>query len=163
LTSRARLASSGTKPASAGYSRQLFDILILILAPKRKASVRSRWLAVLCFAAACGGGDSVTGGTTGGIGGGGGNNGGNQPTATTSVTMSGLQFRPSAISVSPGATVTWTNQDNTLHNVTFSNMSIVSIGSFSTGAKSTVMPSATGTYAYQCTIHPGMNGTVTVQ
>jgi plastocyanin len=91
------------------------------------------------------------------------NNGGNPPTATTSVTMTGLQFAPAAILVSKGATVTWTNQDNTAHNVTFSNTSIVSIGDFSSGAKTSVMPSAAGTYSYRCTIHPGMNGTVTVQ
>jgi plastocyanin len=126
--------------------------------------VRSRWLAVLVVAAACGGGDSVTGGTTGGTNGGiGGPGGGNQAVATTSVSMSGLQFNPPAILVGPSATVTWTNQDNTAHNVTFSSASITSIGDFSSGTKSTTMPAAPGTYSYRCTIHPGMNGTVTVQ
>jgi plastocyanin len=111
-------------------------------------------------AAACGGSDSVTGGTTGGNPGGVTNSG---PTATTSVNMSGLQFKPSAILVSKGATVTCTNQDNLAHNVTFSDQSIASIGDFSSGSKSSVMPSAAGTFSYRCTIHPGMNGTVTVQ
>lgn len=77
--------------------------------------------------------------------------------------MSGLQFKPSAILVSKGATVTWTNQDNLAHNVTFTDQSIASIGDFSSGSKSTVMPSTTGTFSYRCTIHPGMSGTVTVQ
>ena len=124
-----------------------------------------RWLAVLCAtcvaAAACGGSDSVTGNNPGGITGG--TNAGSQPTVTTSVTMSGLQFKPSAIQVSKSATVTWTNQDNTAHNVTFSDMSVVSIGDFTSGSKSTVMPSTPGTFSYRCTIHPGMNGTITVQ
>jgi plastocyanin len=128
----------------------------------RNVSVHMRWLLALCVAAAaCGGSDTIAG-TTGGN-----NNpgtGGNpQPTATTSVSMNGLQFRPAAILVSKGATVTWTNQDNTAHNVTFSDNSVVSIGDFSTGTKSTVMPSTAGTFSYRCTIHPGMNGTVTVQ
>lgn len=140
----------------------MFDILTLARTHNRKASVRNSWLAVLCLAAACGGADSVAGGTTGGIGGGG-SSGGSQPTATTSVTMSGLQFKPSAIVVSPSASVTWTNQDNIAHNVTFNSMSIVSIGDFSSGTRTTVMPSAPGTYSYNCTIHPGMSGTVTVQ
>jgi plastocyanin len=115
---------------------------------------------VLCFAAAaCGGSDSVTGGISGGI-----NNGGTGgPITTTSVTMSGLQFKPAAIAVSKGATVTWTNQDNTLHNVTFNDTSVGSIGDFSSGSKSLVMPQTTGTLEYHCTIHPGMNGTVTIQ
>lgn len=109
-----------------------------------------RWLIVACMAAAaCGGSDMVTGSSG--------------PTATTSVTMTGLRFAPSAILVSKGATVTWTNQDNTAHNVTFSDASITSIEDFSSGAKTSVMPSTAGTYSYQCTIHPGMNGTVTVQ
>lgn len=124
-----------------------------------------RWLVVACaaVAAACGGGsDSVTGGTPGGISGG--TSGGTQqPTTTTAVSMSGLQFQPSAILVAKGATVTWTNLDNIAHNVTFTDMSVVSIGDFSSGGKSTTMPSASGTYAYRCTIHPGMSGTVTVQ
>ncbi len=40
------------------------------------------------------------------------------------------------------------------------------IGNSSTdtgGTYSTAMPSAAGAYSYQCTIHPGMNGSVTVQ
>ena len=112
-----------------------------------------RWVVLMCVAAAaCGGSDSVTG-----------NNPGNTPTATTSVTMSSKQFQPAAILVSKGATVTWTNQDGFPHNVTFSNASITSIANFSTGSQSTVMPAAAGTYNYNCTIHPGMNGTVTVQ
>ena len=124
-----------------------------------------RWLVLLgVVATACGGSDSVTGGTPGGITGGiTGGSSGSQPTTTTSVTMSGLQFQPLAILVPKGASVTWTNQDNLAHNVTFSDMSVISIGDFSSGSRSTVMPSAPGTYSYRCTIHPGMNGTVTVQ
>ena len=120
-----------------------------------------RWIVVLCVAAAaCGGSDSVTGTTSGNPGS---NTGGTGPTATTSVTMSGLQFKPSAILVSKGATVTWTNQDNLAHNVTFSDNTITSITDFSSGSKSSVMPQTAGTFSYRCTIHPGMNGTVTVQ
>ncbi|MGH7616192.1 MAG: plastocyanin/azurin family copper-binding protein [Gemmatimonadaceae bacterium] len=129
-------------------------------------SVRSRWLVlgVVACAAACGGSDSVSG-TSGGSGstGGTGGTGGAQPVSTTSVSMSGLQFSPASISVAPGATVTWTNKDNTAHNVTFSNSSVASIGDFSSGSESTTMPSAPGSYSYQCTIHPGMNGIVVVQ
>jgi plastocyanin len=59
--------------------------------------------------------------------------------------------------------VTWTNDDNTSHNATFSNAAITSTGTFATGSQSVVMPAAAGTYSYTCTIHGGMNGTVKVQ
>jgi plastocyanin len=85
------------------------------------------------------------------------------PTATTSVSMVGSAFSPPDIQVSPGATVTFTNQDNIQHNVTFSSSSVPSTGNFSSGAKTVVMPTAAGTYDYHCSLHAGMQGTVKVQ
>ena len=118
-------------------------------------------LILLPFAAlvACGGGGSDT--TAPGTGGGGGSN----PVATTSVTMQGSRFAPAAIRVAPGATVTWTNSDEgTLHNVTFAaSASGIATANFSTGNRALQMPNAAGTYAYSCTLHAGMNGSVTVQ
>lgn len=104
----------------------------------------------LLFAAACG---SSYGGSTGPGG----------PVQTTSVEMRGTAFNPSLIQVSPGATVTFTNNDGFNHNVTFSSAAITSIGNFSTGSRTAVMPTAPGTYDYRCTIHAGMTGSVTVQ
>jgi plastocyanin len=104
--------------------------------------------------------------------GGGGGGGGSTPTtpttpatpvATTSVSMKNTAFSPADIVVSPGATVTWTNDDGFAHNATFSNTAIASTPSFATGSQSVVMPTAAGTYSYTCTIHGGMNGTVKVQ
>ncbi|MEP6733712.1 MAG: plastocyanin/azurin family copper-binding protein [bacterium] len=110
-------------------------------------------LAALLFAAACGSsGDSnsVT-------------NPGDTPTATTSVAITGFAFNPAPIQVAPGAVVTWTNNDNVNHNVTFSSEAIGASPNFSTGTKSLTMPTAAGTYAYHCTIHTSMTGTVKVQ
>ncbi|HEX9484065.1 MAG TPA: plastocyanin/azurin family copper-binding protein [Gemmatimonadaceae bacterium] len=76
--------------------------------------------------------------------------------------MSGTAFNPAAIQVSPGAKVTWTNSDNISHNVTFSSPSI-STPNFSSGSQSLDMPAAVGEYSYRCTLHAGMNGTVTVK
>jgi plastocyanin len=83
--------------------------------------------------------------------------------ATTAVNMSGSAFNPPAIQVAPGATVTYTNQDGIDHNVTFSSTAVTSTGNFSSGSKTVVMPGTPGTYAYHCTIHAGMAGTVVVQ
>lgn len=85
------------------------------------------------------------------------------PVTTTSVTLLNTAFNPPDIRVSPSAVVTWTNQDNTIHNVTFSDASIGTTGNFSTGNKTLAMPATPGTYTYRCTIHAGMSGTVLVQ
>jgi plastocyanin len=83
--------------------------------------------------------------------------------ATTAVDMSGNQFKPSAIKVASGATVTWTNSDGINHNVTFDG-AVGSIPNFSTGSQALQMPAAAGTYTYHCTIHgAGMSGSVQVQ
>ena len=86
------------------------------------------------------------------------------PVAT--VTVSNDFFDPASIQVSPGATVTWTWAGGSPegHNVTF-DVSTVSAPSDTkaTGTFQVTMPTVTGLYTYQCTIHAGMNGAVTVQ
>jgi plastocyanin len=47
--------------------------------------------------------------------------------------------------------------------VTFASTSITSITDFSSGSRTAIVPQQTGTYSYQCTIHPGMTGTIVVQ
>ena len=85
------------------------------------------------------------------------------PVVTTSVDMKNTAFSPSAIQVSSGAVVTFTNSDGFAHNVTFANTAIGNTGNYSTGAKTLTMPAAAGSYTYQCTLHGGMNGSVTVK
>jgi len=114
---------------------------------------------------ACGGGsDSTAPGTTGGTNTGG--TGGAAPVATTAVAMKNIAFNPKAIIVAPGAAVTWTNSDGFAHTVTF-NASLNIAGSggpVDAGSGTTLtMPTTAGTYAYKCTIHSGMTGTVQVQ
>jgi plastocyanin len=85
------------------------------------------------------------------------------PVVTTSVSLHNLAFSPRSIQVSPGATVDFTNNDGIAHNITFSSATINGAADFQTGSRSVVMPTAAGSYAYHCTIHPGMAGTVLVQ
>lgn len=85
------------------------------------------------------------------------------PVATTNVTLKSLAFIPSAIQVTPGATVQFTNDDGITHNVTFSSGAITGVKDFSSGTQAVVMPIAPGTYAFKCTIHPQMTGTVLVK
>jgi plastocyanin len=131
----------------------------------KRSNVR-RWapMMVALFLAAftaCGGDDDGTG--PGGNGNGNGTGSGT-PVPTTSVTLTaGLQFDPADIIVSPGATVTWTWANSTVHNVTFVDGSITSSGNQGGGTFQSVMPSTAGVYNYSCTIHGGMDGSVEVE
>jgi plastocyanin len=78
-------------------------------------------------------------------------------------------FEPAAITVSPGGTVIWDNQDNALHTAT-SGESPTPDGKFDSGllganqeSKPVTMPTEPGEYKYFCTLHPFLVGTVTVQ
>ena len=122
-------------------------------------------MSLLVAVPACGG-DSPTGGGGGGIGGDyDGGNGDNDPVVTTSVNVVDFDFTPPDIQVTPGATVTWTWTGSDTHNVTFTVSSgIVNSVTQTSGTYQVAMPTVTGVYTYQCTIHPSdMTGSVTVQ
>lgn len=85
------------------------------------------------------------------------------PTVTTSVSIANFAFAPASIQVASGAVVTFTNNDNIAHNVTFANNTIGTTGNFTSGAKTLTMPADVGSYSYKCTIHASMTGTVTVK
>jgi plastocyanin len=76
------------------------------------------------------------------------------------VTVSNNLFTPSSLTVPVGTTVTWQwNSGGVAHNVTFDD------GIFSDNLSSGTYPrtfSTAGPFPYECTIHPGMAGTVTV-
>jgi plastocyanin len=111
---------------------------------------------------ACGGGSDATSPVN--TGNNPGNTGGTVAVATTAVDMKNLAFGPAAIKVASGATVTWTNQDGVTHNVTFDGGAVAGSGPIDAGAaKALTMPTAAGTYAYHCTLHSFMTGTVQVQ
>jgi plastocyanin len=79
-----------------------------------------------------------------------------------SVTMKGLAFNPSSLTIIKGANVTWTNDDSTTHTVT-SDTGAFESGNLSPGNSFTHQFSDTGTFPYHCSIHTFMKGTITVQ
>ena len=83
------------------------------------------------------------------------------PVATTSVDLpKSYKFVPAAIVVDAGSTVTWTNDDDFTHNVTFEGEGPLTMKPGESVTKT--FPTA-GSFAYQCSLHPrDMNGTVTV-
>ncbi len=112
-------------------------------------------------------------------GGGGGGGGGTPPTSTVTVvtcpvsgttdisivnsTASG--FSQGGVTVPIDATVKWTNSDSTQHTVT--STTVPSNGTFNavvnSGSSVCLKFTAAGAFNYQCSIHPVMQGLVTVQ
>jgi plastocyanin len=83
------------------------------------------------------------------------------PMATDQVAIAGFAFGPQAVTVKVGTTVTWSNQDEDSHTVTADDRSFTSqaLGNGQTFTHTFTTP---GTYAYHCSIHPFMHGTVVV-
>ncbi len=86
----------------------------------------------------------------------------NPPPAAASVIIKDFSFSPASLSVAKGTTVRWTNNGPTTHTVT-SNTSLFDSGNIAApnGTFSYTFSTA-GTYAYHCSIHPNMTGTITV-
>jgi plastocyanin len=84
-------------------------------------------------------------------------------TASQTVQETGaLKFDPASITLSVGGVVQWTNADNVIHNVTFDANPQLTSQTMSPGDKYELKFTRAGQYAYHCTFHPGMDGTVTV-
>jgi plastocyanin len=75
-------------------------------------------------------------------------------------------FSPSTLTVPTGTTVRWVNMDGDAHTVTFDDrghgmagMDSGRMGHMGTFSVTLTQP---GTYAYRCTLHPSMTGTIIV-
>jgi plastocyanin len=123
-----------------------------------------RILLVLCgivalAAAGCGGSDD------------GGSSTGSAPAATSSsssgggvaIKMANIAFDPKAVTVKVGQKITWTNDDSTDHNVTADSGADFKSDNFGKDGTFEFTPDKAGTIAYECTLHPGMKATITVQ
>jgi plastocyanin len=76
--------------------------------------------------------------------------------------MQSLAFNPQTVTIKVGETVTWTNQDSHNHTVVADDGAFQS-NDLANGATFSFTFDKAGTYAYHCSIHPTMTGTVTVQ
>lgn len=82
--------------------------------------------------------------------------------STASVNIQNYHFSPAILIVSPGTTVTWTNNDNEPHTVTADNDSWDS-GNIPPGSTYSKTFSKLGAYLYTCDAEPYMKGKVIVQ
>jgi plastocyanin len=77
-------------------------------------------------------------------------------------TLGDRAYNPGTLNVSVGTTVTWMNTDSIPHTST-SNVAGWDSGILSAGGQFSFVFQTAGTFAYHCTLHPGMVGTVVVQ
>ncbi|HEY5630487.1 MAG TPA: multicopper oxidase domain-containing protein [Nitrososphaeraceae archaeon] len=86
-------------------------------------------------------------------------------------TLGNKAFSPNLIRIKVGSTVTWTNNDNTLHTVTSGVPNTANAGqTFDSGLTALIMPTKiyshkftnTGEFSYFCRVHPTMVGKILV-
>jgi len=114
---------------------------------------------VALAAAGCGGGDNSSSSSS------------STPAASSSsssgggvaIKMANIAFDPKDVTVKVGQKITWTNDDSTDHNVTADSGADFKSKDFGKGATFDFTPDKAGTIKYECTLHPGMTATVTVQ
>lgn len=83
--------------------------------------------------------------------------------ADTQVTIDNFSFLPAEVTVAAGATVTWTNRDDIPHTVTdAAHPRDVRSPPLDTGDAYSLTFASPGRYAYFCSLHPHMRGTVAV-
>lgn len=82
--------------------------------------------------------------------------------AAPAVTIDDMAFSPADLTVAVGTEVTWSNDDDAPHTVTFDGDAPDSSGQLETGDTYSVTFEQAGTYRYICAIHPDMTATVSV-
>ncbi len=72
------------------------------------------------------------------------------------VTMAGMMFYPTTLTVSKGTTVTWQNNDAITHTSTSDAPGIWDTGDIASNSSKTVTFNTVGTFRYHCKYHEGM-------
>jgi len=89
---------------------------------------------------------------------------GASPEVSHSVAIKNFAYSPASLTVVVGTTVTWTNSDPTPHTTTADTSAPMSwdSGNLTSGQSYAVTFSKPGTYAFHCSIHNYMTGTIKV-
>jgi plastocyanin len=106
------------------------------------------------FAAACGGDDD-----------GGGGQGASSdacPSGAVEIKMADIKFDPQDATASVGQEACWVNEDSVDHNTVANSGASFESELFGKGKTFTTKLEEPGTVQYECTIHPGMTGTIEV-
>lgn len=81
---------------------------------------------------------------------------------TASVGMKNIAFEPQKITVEVGETITWTNNESIPHDVKATSGADFESDTFGENGTFKYTPRAAGTIEYECTLHPGMEGSIEV-
>jgi plastocyanin len=73
------------------------------------------------------------------------------------VRMKDIKFDPETVKAKVGDTITWVNEDQVEHNVVGGDFKSENFGA---GAKYEYKVDEAGSITYECTLHPGMDGTI---
>ncbi len=80
------------------------------------------------------------------------------------VTLKSLRFKPNKVNITPKTKLTFVWKESVAHNVVFDKKGpkspTLNKGTWAPDMKLLAKP---GTYKYKCTLHPGMNGQITVK
>lgn len=82
--------------------------------------------------------------------------------ATVQIQIKGMNFHPDTVTVAPGTTVIWTNDDSFAHTTT-SDTKLWDSGLLQHGQSFSHTFGTPGNYPYHCAVHTFMAGTVTVK
>ncbi len=78
------------------------------------------------------------------------------------VTIQNFTYNPNTLTVKPGTTITWINQDSATHDVTGDSGTFIS-EDLARGDSYTHNFTKSGEYPYHCNEHPSMTGKIIVQ
>ena len=81
---------------------------------------------------------------------------------TVEIDMKNFQFAPKDATAKVGQTVRWVNQDSAPHDATDEKTGQFKSDQFAKGESYEFTPKKAGKIVYVCTLHPGMDGTLTV-
>jgi plastocyanin len=78
------------------------------------------------------------------------------------ITMKSLKFHPESVSVPVGQAITWRNVESIPHDVKADEGADFASKTFGKDGTYSWTPPKAGTVTYECTLHPGMTGTIDV-
>lgn len=92
-----------------------------------------------------------------------GGSGGGASAESAAVNIADLKYAPASLEVAAGTTVTWTNEDEAPHTVSFDDEALADSDELKKSDTFETTFDDAGTYSYVCAIHPSMKASVTVQ